>query len=127
MYLRFLSTCEFIGPPSPTQCRIISALEEDAREIGKDIFVTSVEDGNRKPTDPHPMKRAFDIRVRDRTALEIRALYDRLKGKLGHKFTVLYEAPSKPTDLILEEIWYPFGKPSGPHIHIQLKIGYEYP
>ncbi len=126
MVLRFLASCVFVGPPSPIQCRIIGALEEDAREIGKDIFVTSVEDSH-SLTDPHTLKRAFDIRTRDRTALETYELFNRLKDKLGYKFTVLYEAPSKPTDPMLAIIWYPNSHPTGPHIHIQLKIGYEYP
>jgi len=105
---------------------MIGALEEDAREIGRDIVVTCVEEGH-GPNDPHTKRRAFDIRTKDRTPLEIRAMYDRLKSSLGPKFTVLYEAPSEPIDQLLKEIWYPYSNPTAPHIHIQLKISYEYP
>lgn len=124
--VRFLSSCFMDGPPSPAQCRMINACDTEANATAQDVIVTCAEEGH-GPNDPHTLKKAFDIRTKDRSAIQVASMLSSLRLDLGSKFTVIYECPQMPTDSILRTIATVNPKATAPHIHMQVKIGYEYP
>lgn len=111
---------------SPEQCHMIWAFDTEAKVSKLPITITCGEEGHAQD-DPHTKRKAFDIRTKDRQPTEIRELYFALKALLGFKWTVLYEVPQKPNDILLADIAVVNPKATAPHIHVQVKIGHEYP
>lgn len=106
--------------------RIISALTETSQLMQHDLFITCACEGH-VATDPHTLGKAYDISVKTLTEGLIFQVFRHLREVLGAKFTVLYESPVKPESEALSEIVYLNSKATGPHIHIQVRKGEEYP
>lgn len=124
--VRFKAGVRITGCPSPAQCRILGELDTTARAMGCDLLVTCGEEAH-GPSDPHTLRKAFDVRVEDFDASTIVAVRARLMTGLGSRWTVLYETPSRPDDSVLTLIATINPDASAPHIHIQPVIGTDYP
>lgn len=124
--VRFAAGVVITGCPSPAQIRMLGAFDAVARSMGKDIIVTCGEEGH-PPIDPHTLRKAFDIRVRDLDPPDQVELWKRLKVELGTRWTVLFESPILPDDPVVRDIVYVNPQASGPHIHCQPMKGTDYP
>lgn len=108
---------------APGGVRILGALDGLSDVLGVDLTVTSVTDGNRLPTDPHPLGNAADARTFNLSEAQVLTGHKWLQGRLGPDFTVLYEVREKPTG-VLGSIAYVNSKATGPHWHIQVRKGF---
>ena len=122
----FLDSCKFVGPPSKAQGRMICGLDFVGRAMSRDVVVTCAEEDHPKD-DPHTKKKAFDIRVKDLPPAIQLTLYQSIVNAMGGQFTTLYECPEPPGDALLRQIAFINPDASGPHIHLQVKKGQEYP
>jgi hypothetical protein len=106
--------------------RILEAGARASRRLGRDILVSSVTDGDRLPTDPHPLGEAVDFSIKGMTDDEILLVYQSMSADLLiTQFTILYEVPVRP-DGKLRDLAYVNPKATGPHIHAQRKKGTTY-
>jgi hypothetical protein len=124
--LRFKAGVRITGCPSPAQSRIIGALDTVARAVAFDLMVTCGEEAH-GPSDPHTLRKAFDVRAIDLDAPLVIEVFNRLRAELGSRWTVLYETPSRPDDPALLDIAYVNPDASAPHFHIQVLKGTDYP
>jgi hypothetical protein len=113
-----------IGPPAGF--RILGAIDAVARLVNRDLEITSGSDSH-PPTDVHALGEAYDVSVHGFDAPTIAAIRAGLANQLGNLFTVLYETPTKPTDIRLQVIAYVNPDATAPHLHIQRRNGTEYP
>jgi hypothetical protein len=110
---------------APGGFRILTALDGTARVMGIDLFLTA--GANDHAGGRHPFGEAFDVSVHDMSPLVISKVKRHLEQILGDRFTVLYEVPERPNDSTLAPIAYVNAQATGPHFHIQVRKGTEYP
>lgn len=110
---------------APGGFRILRALDGATLVIGTDLWITSGTDSH--ATGRHPHGEAYDVSVKNLSIPVILRLRTYLLQVLGQQFTVLYETPTRPDDPALAAIAYVNGDATGPHLHVQVKKGIEYP
>jgi hypothetical protein len=114
------------APIAPAGFRILAAIDVVARIVHRDLEITSGSDSH-PANDVHTLGEAYDISVRDFDAPTIAMIRAGLVNQLGDLFTVLYETPTKPTDVRLQVIAFVNGHATAPHIHVQRRNGTVYP
>jgi len=117
--------CQF-SPLAPGGVRILSALDQVARLLGRDLEITCGSEAH-PPTDPHTRGEAFDVSVHDLSIDQVLDVRHELQLELGSGFTVLYEVPTAPTDPRLQVVAFVNAGATAPHIHVQVKNGFSYP
>ncbi len=110
---------------APAGFKILAILQNATFIFDRDFVITNGTEGH-PATDPHTEGSAYDVRVSGLPEATILAMHSYFKSNLGPLFTVLYEAPTKPSG-VLGAITYANPKASGPHFHIQRKAGTVYP
>ncbi len=105
--------------PTSAGVHILSALDRAASLCRVDLQVTAGTNDHVLP-DPHAQGLAFDVSVKGFDASMINMIRNYLNTTLGAEFTVLYECPSKPTDIGLANIAYINAGATAPHFHVQL-------
>lgn len=129
--LRIRSSARVLNP-APAGFRILSALDQLAASLPRDIDITSGDEGDdwRAATDPHQTREAYDISIKTWSEAQIVLAYRFLARTLGAKFTVLFEVPpglvaglSQP----LKDIAYVNAKATGIHFHCQRRKGLVFP
>jgi hypothetical protein len=113
-------------PIAPAGFRILAALVNVAAIVGRDLEITSGTDSHAS-NDVHALGEAYDISVNDFDTPTIAMIRAGLVNQLGALFTVLYETPTKPTDVRLQVIAFVNPGATGPHIHVQRRNGTVYP
>lgn len=111
--------------PAPGGFRILAALDAATKILGRDLTLTA--GTNDHSTGRHPLGEAYDVRTRDLTTQDILRLVDYLQRILGERFYVVYEVPNRPPDPALATIATINPDASGPHVHVQVRRGTEYP
>lgn len=115
---------------APGGFEILSALVIVAGMGTADLLLTCGTEGH-PPTDPHTLGKAYDVSIEGLTGDQIAVFCQRLKATLGAKFTVLYEVPTAaqalPSTMDLSPYLYVNAGATGPHVHVQVKIGETYP
>lgn len=114
-----------LDPIGPGGLRIIAALDRAVRILGHDLWITA--GTNDHATGRHPRGEALDVSVSGLGGQQIRQLHRFVQQELGGRFTVLYETRVRPTDAALREIAFVNRKATGPHLHVQVKKGTEFP
>jgi hypothetical protein len=93
---------------APAGFRILSAIDQAAATLGRDLVITSACDGlHSGPNDPHHLGRAFDIRSHDIENKQ--ETLDAIMKFLGAKFFGFLESPNTDNE----------------HFHIQIRQGEE--
>jgi hypothetical protein len=110
---------------APGGFRILAALDLATKMLGRDLVLTSGTDSH--ATGRHPVGEAFDVRTKDFDVPTVLRLYRTLTDLLGVRFTVLYEVPIAPSDHMLAKIATVNPHATGPHLHVQVKKGTQYP
>jgi hypothetical protein len=115
-----------LDPVTPTQVRLLTALDMCARMQGIDLTVTCGREGH-PAGDVHTRGEALDVRVIDLSSEKVLASYNYIRQVLGDLFTVLYEVPNTPTTTALRQIAYINAQATAAHFHIQPVKGTTYP
>jgi hypothetical protein len=110
---------------APAGFRILAALDGASKVLGFDMWITAGTDSH--TTGRHVTGEAYDISVKDWSVPILLKVKRYLEQVLGDRFTVLYEVPTTPSDPDLAQIAYVNGDATGPHLHVQVKKGSEYP
>ena len=110
---------------APAGFRILAAIDAATKVFGMDIVITSGTDSH--TTGRHPTGEAYDVRTIDISPAVVVKLYRHFQRVLGARFTVLYEAPTLPTDETLAAITTVNKHATGSHLHIQVKRDTTYP
>ncbi len=105
--------------PTSAGVHILAALDRAAVVCRVDLEVTAGTNDHVLP-DPHAQGLAFDVSVKGFDAHQIVGIKGYLSQTLGPEFTVLYECPCKPADLVLSNVAYVNAGATAPHFHIQL-------
>lgn len=118
------------GTIAPAGFRLLGAIERAARQLGRDVTITSGDDGTHSgPTDPHHRGAAYDVRAHD--------LPDDLRARF--LWLVLMEcrddeplpvpAGEIPQSLVTNKFFGFLEAPDTPnmHFHFQLRKGAQYP
>jgi hypothetical protein len=111
---------------APAGARIIAAVDGATKVLGIDLWISSGTEGH-GPTSPHTKGEAYDVSVKDMSIAVILKTKQYLELVLGTRFTVLYVAPSDPTDPNLLSIAHVNRNAAEPYFHIQAKKGTVYP
>jgi len=111
--------------PAPGGFRILAALDAATKVLGRDLTLTA--GANDHTSGRHPLGEAYDVRTRDLSTPELLRLVEFLGRVLGERFYVSYEVPARPQDAALAAIAVVNPDASGPHLHIQVRRGTEYP
>jgi hypothetical protein len=125
--VRSSSDLTLLHPLRPAGYRILAVLDRLARRLAHDITVTCLTGGHAED-DPHTLGCAVDIRVFDLTAAQVAQLYFWLVEELGPLFYVQLEARTYdefPQMARANVHLNPHA--TGPHCHIQLRQGCQYP
>lgn len=109
----------------PGGFRILAALDQATKMLAHDLTITAATDSH--TTGRHASGEAYDVSVAVLTIPQILQVKRFLAHTLGDRFTVLYETPTVPTDPQLVTIATINGDATGPHLHIQVRKGTEYP
>jgi len=121
--LRTLSSVRF-ARLHPSGIRILSALSDVSERFNIDYTITCGSEGH-KSEDPHTLGKAFDVRTKDLSDVELRNLMSEMRAHLGPGFTVLYEVRSTAglsfARAGLVSLVNP--KASAEHLHVQVKKG----
>lgn len=111
---------------APGGFRILAAIDGATSVLGHDLTIaagTNDHDGISR----HNLGEAYDVSVKDFAIGPLEALIRYLSQRLGPRFTVMYETPTRPTDHELAKIATVNPSATGPHLHIQTKKGEVYP
>jgi hypothetical protein len=99
-------------------CYILTKLEEFHRlswnypNYPKDVYITSIADGNHMVNSQHYKGTAIDIRSKNFGSETAKSIFrSRFENFLGPKFRVLYESKGEPNE----------------HFHVQIKKGETFP
>ena len=111
---------------TPGGYRILAALDGLTQRLGMDVTLTAGTNDHVLP-DVHAKGLAFDAGVGGWSVGQIVSARDYLQKQLGPLFTVLYECPTEPSDPILQQIAYVNPHATGPHFHVQTKLGTIFP
>ena len=114
-----------LDPMAPGGLRLINACDRATMALGHSLVITAGTNGH--TTGRHVKGEALDVSVKGLTAHQVVALSRFLKGILGERFTVLYEAPTRPLDPALRLISFVNPKATGRHLHLQVKKGTVFP
>jgi len=110
---------------APGGFRILAALDAATKVLGQDLTLTA--GTNDHTTGRHPLGEAYDLSVQTLTPAQIVRIVAFLRQTLGARFTVFYESPVAPSDTQLAAVSLVNKDASGPHLHLQIKKGTEYP
>lgn len=110
---------------APGGFRILAALDAATTLLGRDLVITAGTDSHPQPS-AHNRGEAYDVRVSDMPEGTILALLDFLRLRLGANFTVLYEAPTRPTGLLANQTSVNPAA-TAPHLHLQVRKGVAWP
>ncbi len=127
--LRFTGGVIMTAPPHPAGMFILAMLSNATAAIGHDLMVTCAEDPKgHAPEDPHNKRCAYDIRTYDLSDMKLYTLALYIKDRQGPWFYSQYEFndASKPKPVLSIPVIYN-ARATGPHIHIQLAQGQQYP
>ena len=103
----------------------MGACEQAVRVLGHSLVITAGTNGH--TSGRHAVGEGLDVSVSGLTPHQVVTLYHCLQRLLGKRFTVLYEAPTRPLDPALRLIAFVNPKATGPHLHLQVKKGTVFP
>jgi hypothetical protein len=120
-YVSFLPTVQI--KPSPAGAALLWALHQTAQELGRDLVVTSGNDGTHSgPADPHFAGNAFDVRSHDMDPSAKDAFVRSVLSCFG-----LIQASSG--GYVTDDFfgWLEDAGGANEHYHFQLRKGHVYP